>query len=69
VIDNSTNSIVKKGEFPLRTKSGCCGEVLLLSMTDVLSMIENKIGYKCDEAFLEEAAIRLFRNSFKRNAC
>jgi hypothetical protein len=36
-------------------------------MTDVVQMMENKIGYKCDEAFLEEAAIRLLRNSFKRN--
>ena len=36
VIDNNT-----RGEsYPLRTKSECCGEILLLSQSDLLPILE-----------------------------
>ena len=55
--------------YPLKVKSTCCSEVLLLSLSDLSVMMEQKVGFKCDEAFLEDSALRLLKNSFKKNTC
>ena len=66
MIDNHAT----KGEsYPLRTKSECCGEILLLSQSDLLPILEQKIGFKCDEAYLEDSALRLIKQSFKPSNC
>ena len=51
----------KKDKFPLRQKSTCCSEVLLVSLADMNSLLEDKIGFKVDEAFLEDSALRLLK--------
>jgi len=65
VVNNS--KFVEK--YPLRAKSTCCSEILLLSLSDLLPLMENQIGFKCDEAFLEDSALRLLKSSFRKNNC
>ena len=59
----------KKDKFPLRQKSTCCSEVLLVSLADMNSLFEDKLGFKVDEAFLEDSALRLLKQSLKRKDC
>lgn len=35
----------------------------------MLDLFEHQIGYKCDEAFLEDSAIRLLKQSFRKHEC
>ena len=63
---NQSNTKMQKAKqkvetYPLRGKSDCCGEILLLSQSDILPILEEKIGYKCDEAYLEDSALRLLK--------
>jgi hypothetical protein len=51
----------KKDKFPLRAKSTCCAELLLVSLAEMNSFFEDKIGFKVDEAFLEDSALRLMK--------
>lgn len=53
----------------MRKKSTCCSEVLLVSLSDMLTLLETQVGYKCDEAFLEESALKLLRQNFKKHQC
>jgi hypothetical protein len=53
--------VKKKEKFPLRQKSTCCSEVLLVSLSDMNSLFEEKLGFKVDEAFLEDSAMRLMK--------
>ena len=65
----STSPLNASDGFPLKKKSTCCSEVLLVSLSDMLTLLETKIGYKCDEAFLEESALKLLRQNFKKHQC
>lgn len=51
------------------TKSTCCGQVLLLSMKELISIFEDNIGLRCDEAYLEDSAIRSLKDTFKPKKC
>ena len=66
LMDDKAN---KQETYPLKPKSDCCGEILLLSQSDLLPILEEKIGYKCDEAYLEDSALRLLKQSFKPSNC
>jgi hypothetical protein len=66
--DSAYNS-ARGDQFPLRKKNTCCSEVLLVSLSDLVPLLEQKIGFKCDEAFLEDSALRLIKQSFKKNDC
>lgn len=35
----------------------------------MVPLLENKIGFKCDEAFLEDSALRLIKQSFRKHDC
>ena len=50
-------------------RSSCCGQVLLLSLKDLVSTLEDNIGLKCDEAYLEDSAIRFLKDSFMHKKC
>lgn len=54
---------------PLRQKSTCCSEVLMVSLSDYVGLLEDHVGFKCNEAFLEDSAIRLLKSSFKSKHC
>jgi hypothetical protein len=53
----------------LKIKSKCCSEILLLSLSDALPILEDKIGFKCDESFLEDSALRLLKISLNKKSC
>jgi hypothetical protein len=50
-------------------RSTCCGQVLLLSLKDLVPVLEDEIGLKCDEAYLEDSAIRFLKDSFIQKKC
>ncbi len=50
-------------------RSTCCGQVLLLSLKDLLTVLEDQIGLTCDEAYLEDSANRLLKDSFMEKKC
>jgi hypothetical protein len=56
-------------DYPLRQRSTCHAEVLLVSLSELVPLIEEKIGYKCEEAFLEDGALRLIKASFFTKNC
>lgn len=56
-------------EAPLFLRSTCCGQVLLLSLKDLVHTLEDDIGLKCDEAYLEDSAIRFLKDSFMQKQC
>lgn len=55
----STYPQTTKGQYPFRQKSNCCAEVLLVSLADLINVFEDQVGFKCDEAFLEDSALKL----------
>lgn len=68
--DHLKNDSTRGGDkFPMRNKSTCCSEILLVSHSDMVNMLESQVGYKCDEAFLEESALKLLRSNFKKYNC
>jgi hypothetical protein len=56
-------------EAPMFLRSTCCGQVLLLSLKDLVPVLEDDIGLKCDEAYLEDSAIRFLKDSFMKKKC
>ncbi len=50
-------------------KSKCCGQVLLLSLKELVPVLEDQIGLRCDEAYLEDSAIRFLKDCFLRKKC
>ena len=40
-----------------------------MSLSDYVTIVEDYVGFKCDEAFLEDSAIRLLKSSFKPKNC
>lgn len=50
-------------------KSTCCGQSLLLSMKELVNILEDQIGLRCDEAYLEDSAIRFLKDCFKAKKC
>jgi len=43
------------------------GKVLLLSLSEVVPNLEGKLKVKCDEAFLEDSAVKLINQSLSKN--
>ena len=41
----------------------------MVSLSDMIPVFEDKIGFKCDESFLEDSAIRLLKASLKKKGC
>lgn len=64
-----TKSITIQKENPMFLRSTCCGQVLLLSLKDLVPILEDNIGLKCDEAYLEDSAIRFLKDSFILKKC
>lgn len=58
---DSRLSSLSIGGFPSKHKSTCCGEVLLVSSGELLPVLEEKAGFKCDEVCLEDSAVRLLK--------
>jgi hypothetical protein len=56
-------------EKPMFIKSTCCGQALLLSMKELVPVLEDQIGLRCDEAYLEDSAIRFLKDCFLRKKC
>lgn len=50
-------------------KSSCCGQALLISLKDLVHVLEDNIGLKCDEAYLEDSAIRFLKDAFMQKKC
>lgn len=50
-------------------KSTCCGQALLLSSKELVNLLEDTIGLRCDEAYLEDSAIRFLKDCFKAKKC
>lgn len=54
IVEEKTPTIkVAPETYPLRKPSGH-GEVLLVSYSDLKNIMETKIGFKCDEAYMED---------------
>lgn len=68
-VKNESLIIVPPKEAPMFQKSTCCGQVLLLSMKELVSTFEEHIGLRCDEAYLEDSAIRFLKDSFIAKKC
>ena len=58
-----------KGPPPMFIKSTCCGQALLLSLKELVGTLEDNIGLRCDEAYLEDSAIRFLKDCFKPKKC
>lgn len=50
-------------------KSSCCGQALLISLKDLVHVLEDNIGLKCDEAYLEDSAIRFLKDAYMQKKC
>ena len=50
-------------------KSTCCGQALLLSLKEIVGTLEDNIGLRCDEAYLEDSAMRFLKDCFKPKKC
>jgi hypothetical protein len=59
----------QKKEQTMFVKSTCCGQALLLSMKELVPVLEDQIGLRCDEAYLEDSAIRFLKDCFLRKKC
>ena len=70
MVNNTPAGTARQAEIvPIFTKSTCCGQVLLLSVKELVSLMEDNIGLRCDEAYLEDSAIRFLNECFKRKKC
>jgi hypothetical protein len=47
-------------KYPLRIATHKGPEVLLVSFNDAKQVLETKIGYKCEDSFMEQMAIEKF---------
>jgi hypothetical protein len=57
-------------EQPMFAKSSCCGQALLLSLKELVPVLEgDHVGLRCDEAYLEDSAIRFLKDSFLGKKC
>ena len=50
--------------YPLRQPKNY-PEVLLVSFQDAKSVIESKIGFKCDDCYMEDSAISMVKNKIR----
>jgi len=39
--------------------------VLLVSYSDIKSLLETKVGYKCDESYMEESALSMVKKKIR----
>ena len=68
---NQSQSQPKKptGPPPLFLKSTCCGQALLLSLKEMVGVLEDNIGLRCDEAYLEDSAVKHIKDCFRMKKC
>jgi hypothetical protein len=69
MIESSVEPAKPKGPPPMFIKSTCCGQALLLSLKEMVGVLEDNIGLRCDEAYLEDSAIRQLKDCFKPKKC
>lgn len=41
----------------------------MLSLSELLPLLEDKIGFKVDEAYLEDSAVRLLKQAYSSTTC
>lgn len=47
----------------------CHADSLIVSCNEAVVLFEDKLGYNCEEAFLEESALNLIARSFRVQTC
>ena len=66
LINEPTSEKTFNETFPLRKSKGHA-EVLLVGFIEIKEILENKIGYMCDEVNTEQEAVLVVKKALKSN--